>query len=187
MTRVSGQGRSGFSIVELLVVVAIIGMVAGVSSVSWRSILPRTALNGDVRTLGARIQSTRSDSISRNQTFELVYDLDNDLYWIRPPYDDEGNLLTERMQEDTERIQQFLTQLSDGVTFAELVLDGERHTEGLWQVTFDALGSSSDHYVVLYHEAYDRYHTVEVLALTGLIRFHDGIFEREEPNDSDFN
>ena len=36
-------------------------------------------------------------------------------------------------------------------------------------------------------EPFDRYFTIEVLALTGLIKFHEGIYERETPKDADFD
>lgn len=178
----AGRGRDGFSLVELLVVVVILGLLAGVTTISWRTIVPRTALNTDVRTLASRISTARSDAISRNSEFQIVYDLDRNRYWIRPPYDSEGNY--EPLEE--ERAILFLTTLKPGVVFKELIVDGETYTDGLVKVRFDPLGASNDHLILLHHEPLNRYHTIEVLALTGLMRFHDGIFERDQPDDGDF-
>lgn len=183
MIRRPAHARAGFSLVELLVVVAILGMLAGVATISWRSVLPRTALNTDVRVLASRLSATRSDAISRNAIYQIVYDIDNDRYWVRPPFDAEGHF----EPNEEERAQLFMTPLRQGVRLRQVTIDGETYDDGLVKVRFDPLGASNDHTVVLHHEPFDRYHTIEVLALTGLLRFHDGIVEREAPSDGDFN
>lgn len=177
------RARAGFSLVELLVVVVILGLLAGVTTVSWRSIAPRTALNTDLRTLAARISTARSDAIARNSEFQIIYDIDNGKYWIRPPFNADGQY--EPLEEERDIL--FLTVLKPGVRFREITIDGETYTDGLVKVRFDPLGASNDHAILLHHEPYDRYHTIEVLALTGLLRFHDGIYRRELPDDGDFN
>jgi hypothetical protein len=53
-------------------------------------------------------------------------------------------------------------------------------------VRFDPLGAASDHTIVLVQPEYERHYTIEVLALTGLVRFHDGVFQREPPQEGDF-
>ena len=58
--------------------------------------------------------------------------------------------------------------------------------DGQVYVRFGPAGGSNAHLVQLHHAATDTTYTVEVLALTGLIRFHKGLFEREEGTESDF-
>ncbi|MEO0649904.1 MAG: prepilin-type N-terminal cleavage/methylation domain-containing protein [Planctomycetota bacterium] len=183
MIRIRNRARAGFSIVELLVVVVILGMVAGVATVSSMSILPSTALSKDVRTLGGRISGARSDAISRNLEFQIVYNIDESKYWVRPPFNQEGRL----EPREEERAILFETRLSDGIRFAEITIDGEAYNDGLVKVRFDPLGASNDHTILLHQKTLDRYHTIEVLALTGLLRFHDGVFEREIVDDGDFD
>ena len=177
------RARAGFSIVELLVVVVILGLLAGVTTVSWTSVMPQTALNSDVRALSSRIHGTRSDAISRNVEFQIVYDIDENRYWVRPPFNEDG----EFEPREEERAQLYATDLSPGVEFREITIDGRTFNDGVVQVRFDPLGASNDHTILLHHVTFDRYHTIEVLALTGLIRFHDGIFERDEVDDGDFD
>jgi prepilin-type N-terminal cleavage/methylation domain-containing protein len=184
--REHAQGsRAGFSLIELLVVVTILGMMVGVTTISWRSIAPRTHLDTDLRTLAARIAGTRSDAISRNAEFQIVYDLDNGAYWVRPPFNAEG----EYEPDEADRAILYRTELHDGVEFAEITIDGEKYVpgDGLVKVRFDPLGASNDHRLVLFHRTFERWHTIEVLALTGRLEFHDYHFERQEATDSDFD
>lgn len=181
--RIQGGPRAGFSMVEVLGVLLILGMVIGVTSISWQSLLPRTRLNTDVRVLSERLQGTRSDAISRNLTFHILYDLENQKYWVETPFKLEGGLAGA----EDERVNVMETNLSDGVTFASVTVDGETYSDGIRSVRFDPLGASNDHLIVLYHEAFDRFFTIEVLALTGMIRFHTGEYVREPVSDNDFN
>ena len=68
-----------------------------------------------------------------------------------------------------------------------VTIDGELYDKGEVYVNFDALGSTNNHTVVLYQRLFDRSFTVEVLGLTGLIKFHDGVFEREPAEEPDFD
>ena len=90
-------------------------------------------------------------------------------------------------EDEEERIRFQWTNLRDGVEFDHVTLGGVEFSEGRVMVRFDPLGASSDHRVVLSQPTYQNYYTIEVLALTGLIRFHDGIFERDPPDDADFS
>ena len=54
-------------------------------------------------------------------------------------------------------------------------------------VRFDPLGAASYHTIVLYQELFERAFTIEVLPITGEIRFHDGYFERELVDEMDFD
>ena len=51
---------------------------------------------------------------------------------------------------------------------------------------FDPRGSASDHTIVLLQQPFQYVYTIEVQALTGLIQFHDGEFQRQAPEDRDF-
>ena len=46
-------------------------------------------------------------------------------------------------------------------------------------------GAASDHSVVLKQMPNEYEYTIEVLALTGLIRFHEGAFVREFPREAE--
>ncbi len=185
------SAAAGFTLVELMVAIVIIGLMAGIVSVSWERILPGAQLNADVRGLSNRLHGARSESISRSAIFRIFYDLDNEEYWMLTPYDEEGRLQSRpydpsEPSDEQGRVEAFRTALRAGIEFVEVTIDGEVYSDGVVQVRFDPLGASNDHSVVLHQDKPQREYTVEVLGLTGLIRFHDGIFRREVPDDSDF-
>ena len=178
------RSRAGFSLVEILAVLIILALMAGIAAVNWQASLPREQLNSTVRVLAERINGARADAIARNLEFQIVYDLENDRYWVETPYALEGGRLA---QGDEERATLFETTLEDTITFHEITIDGETYDDGVVFVRFSPLGASNDHLIVLHQGVFDRYFTIEVLALTGLVRFHDGYFVREEPRDGDFD
>ena len=83
--RDDGRRRRGFSLVELMVVSAVIGMGTYIISVSYDAFVPKERLNTTVRTLTALLRETRSQAISRSLEFFVEYDLDPERYRrVRP-------------------------------------------------------------------------------------------------------
>ena len=73
----------GFTLVELMVVVAIIGLMVTTVSVGFETLVPRERLNTSIRNLAADLMSARASAISQNLEFRIEYDLDNQRYRIR--------------------------------------------------------------------------------------------------------
>lgn len=186
MMRIHKGVRAGFTLVELMVVLLILGMVAGMATMSWQKILPTQELNTDVRALAARIQGTRSDAIARNAEFKIYYDIDADRYWVETPYTVGGGFVL-REQDEELRLEVMETDLHEGVSIQSVTIDGIEYLDGVVFVRFDPLAASSAHTVILYQALFERHFTIEVLALTGLIKFHEGIYRRDEPQDADFD
>lgn len=179
-----GAPRSGFSIVELLVVVLIIGMMAGAVTVTWQTRIPATRLQSAVRELASKLWGTRSDAIARNRTFYVHYQLDEERYWVVSPFRPGGGFA---VNEDERMVLEVVDLRTKDVELSHVVVDGVVYDRGEVRVAFEPTGRVSDHLVYLYQPLFERSYTVEVLPLTGLIRFHDGVFERIPPRDEDFD
>jgi len=182
----------GFSLIELMVVITIIAFAAGLASVSWDSVFPAQRLNSDVRELSSVLQGARVDAIARSIELRVFYDIDNEQYWLEFPRPDAvatrtgTNRETEEIDEELKERLSF-TSLSDGIEFVSITIDGEEWRDGQVFVRFDPLGAASEHTILLYQPKFDRHYTIEVLPLTGLIRFHDGVYVRELAQDEDFD
>ncbi len=174
--------RAGFTLVELMGVSLVLMLVATITFASWRATLPRAQRNAAIRKLASTLHETRSNAIARNAQFEIVYDLNENRYWIRTPFRPGGGLAAF----DEERLITGEELLPDNVEFKQIAINGEPYVSDLVTVRFDPLGAASDHTITLVQLPEESYYTIEVLALTGLIRFHDGLYERQYPDEKDF-
>ena len=168
--------------VELLTVLIVLGMIASLVVVNWAGLLPGTELNAAVHNLGAAIQGARSDAVSRNGEFRLYYDLEQSAWWVLSPYRADGM----PAETDEQRLKTQSGFFPENVLFTRVTVGGQEFVEGTVFVSFDPLGRSVDHTVTVKHLTYNTTMTVEVLPLTGLVRFHDGEFQRPVLMESDF-
>ncbi|ARN82219.1 GspH/FimT family pseudopilin [Methylocystis bryophila] len=67
--------RGGFTLLEMLAVLAIIGLLAGLSTQLVRPAAPHLRLEGAARGLCAALRATRARAISANEEATLVLDL----------------------------------------------------------------------------------------------------------------
>ena len=187
--RVRARPRGGFSLVELMIAIVILAILASLVFLSMQSLIPRAELNSAVRDLAATLQETRSDAISRNAEFTVEYFFEEDEahprgFRVVTPFRAGG--VGGLAGRDEERMAKQWHPLPDSVRFEKIALAGEEYASGKVAVRFDALGSATDHRVHLIQDPYGHQYTIEVLALTGMIRFHEGDFVREPPDDGDF-
>ena len=176
------EGREGFTIVEMLGVILIMALIATLVTMNWRAILPRTELHSATRVLASTIQGAHSESIARNAVFRVEYDLDKHRYRVNTPYRLGGGLAAN----DDERVSQDWIDLPLSVRFERVQIDGVEYRKGMVFVRFDPLGAASGHIITLEQEPYKDRYTIEVQALTGMIDYHEGNFERAPPREEDF-
>jgi prepilin-type N-terminal cleavage/methylation domain-containing protein len=95
------NSQSGFSLVEILIVIAIIALMGLVAVASISNIF-RFSLNNSTRELASNIRSSANSSLITGRVYRLVYDLDEQQYWVEagPP----DFLLTAEDQERDRRI-----------------------------------------------------------------------------------
>lgn len=182
-TRGSGA-RAGFTLIELIVVTMIIALIGGVAVISWSAMLPNQQFNSAVRNLSEVLYGARSDAISRNREFRVYYDIDANTYKVRTPFRPGGGFA---QTDEEEHLWIHETDLSEsGIDILQVTIDDVRYDDGVVMVRFSPLGASSYHTIQLRQDRFDREFTVELLPVTGEIRFHDGLFEREPAKESDF-
>ncbi|MAF65434.1 MAG: hypothetical protein CMJ84_07235 [Planctomycetes bacterium] len=179
----AASARSGFSLVELLAVVVVIGLIAGLVAVEWNAILPRARINSEVHKIAAAIHGARSEAIARNAVWRLYYDLDGNGYEVSTPFRAGGGLA----QRIEERMSLGTVGLPAGIEITRVTIDGVDYREGKVFVSFDPLGSATDHSITIAQPQYEAVYTIEVLPLTGLIRFHYEDYRRLPVDEEDFD
>ena len=182
----STSGQGGFSLVELMVVVMVISLMTYTVSMSFDSLVPGERLNTSVRELAATLRDARREATNRNMEFFVEYDLDENQYRTITPFLKGGGIFLAGYHNEDERHLSRWEPLKEGITFERISVAGQDQSKGRAIVRFDPSGAASSHYVMLSQPRFDNLFTVEVMALTGLIKFHDGLFEREQPEDDDF-
>jgi type II secretion system protein H len=176
------EARAGFSMIEMLAVIVILGLIATLVTMNWRAILPRTELHSAVRILASTIQGAHSDAIARNAIFKIEYDLDKHRYRVNTPYKLGGGLAAN----EEDRVAQNWIDLPESVHFKRIQIDGVDYSRGMVFVRFDPLGAASGHIVTLEQQPYKNDYTIEVQALTGMVDYHEGNFDRLPPKEDEF-
>ena len=181
------RGRAGFTLAELLVVISIIGLMTYVVAQSFDALVPSERLNTAVRNMTAVLRDARSDAISKNLPHYVEYDLGQRRYRILYPYSRDIGVFREGVDSEERRLASSWEILPDGVEFHSLVIAGVQYngTEP-YRVLFDPRGSATEHSVVLSQPRYEAFYTIEVFALSGHFRMHDGIWQRPPVDDGDF-
>jgi Tfp pilus assembly protein FimT len=80
--KISTNG-SGFSTIELIAVVTVMGIVAAIALPSWSKLLPNYALNNSVRQIQSELHSIKMRAAAENVGFQLAYLQGANVYTIQ--------------------------------------------------------------------------------------------------------
>jgi type II secretion system protein H len=178
----AGSRREGFSLVEMMGVILVMGIIATIVTVNWNAILPKAQLHSAVREIAMTLSGTRSEAIARNAVYQIQYDLDNNRYRIVTPFKHGGGLAIA----DEDRAPLAWAELPKSVQFQSVTIDGKDYTRGIVYVRFDPLGAASGHTIILIQHPYENRYSIDVQGLLGLIDYHEGVFVRQPANEDDF-
>ena len=119
---------NGFTLLEMILVLVMMGLIAGLTLPFVVSTLDRIKLQSEVRQISSAIQFTRSEAISRKTLFIFNVDIDKYQYWLAIPKQEE--VTQSKPIDETVQIMDY--QRAD-----------ETLTEGTFMILFYPRGNSS--------------------------------------------
>ena len=119
---------NGFTLLELVLVLLLMGLIAGLTLPFVVSTLDRIKLQSEVRQIASAIQFTRSEAISRKTLFTFNVDINKSQYWLAIPKQEE--VTQSKPIDETVQIMDY--QRAD-----------ETLTEGIFKILFYPRGNSS--------------------------------------------
>jgi prepilin-type N-terminal cleavage/methylation domain-containing protein len=76
------QNKKGFTLIELMIVIAIMGIISAISAPNIVKGLPKYRIKRAARDLTSNIRAARSTAIKKSTNTTIVFDLDNNRYSI---------------------------------------------------------------------------------------------------------
>ncbi len=148
--------KSGFSLIELMVVMVIVGLLMSIVTVNLDYLVPSSRLNAGASSIASTIVLAHSQAAISGTDVIVSYNLDQQLYQI---------ILVKEGKTDPLSI----SELPPGIKFKDIIVAGEsKKTNGIFQVYISPLGIVRGHVVHL--ENRDRQvMSIEVNPISGTV------------------
>lgn len=77
------RASCGFSVLELIVALALAGILAAIALPGWSRLLPSYQLDGSARQVQSELHAIKMRAVSQNTSFQLAYLADSSQYMIQ--------------------------------------------------------------------------------------------------------
>lgn len=188
--RPSGRRRAarGFTFIELMIVIAVIGLMSAVVVASLDGITDDSRLAASARELGNTILTVRDIAASQGRELSIEIDVDEQR-WRTVDVPSPTDVPDIRDREEATWYGEWQTP-QDGVTLESLEFSrSDVNKRGLVTITFDADGQLSPAGFVVYfrheNQSEDEGVSLEVTGLTGLVDYVKGKKTSEEVREPD--
>ncbi len=175
---------AGFTLIEVAVVLLILSMLIGTASKNMQGLLPAAVTEASARELLGTMDFARTQAVARGYPYVVLFDLDEQRYAIRTPFNHEGAPVADPA---SQTLSAWRSMREGSVLVALLDDTGERRERGTWPLVFHPAGDSTDFWAYVGHEASELHLvTVRVLGLTGLATLMQGEVLPQTVTENDF-
>ncbi len=176
------EQRFGFTLVELLLVVAIMMLAAAAVATNIDTLLPSTRIEASARILAADIASARASAVAQGLPYRIDYDIDESRYRIATPFKDGGGIATEEEDRVTTEWKPF----PENVVLREILVGNQTIRSGSYRIEMKPNGNTMEHVVHLERPLPPGNFYLVVQGLTGYVQFFSGDWRPEIVSESDF-
>ncbi len=181
-----GRRDGGFTLLELMVVVAIMALATRLVFLNAGAFIPSWQLNAQARKLASRISFLASEARIQGRTMGLEFDLDSQSVRTNLPPDYSLALVDEtsppQLSTDWRRLDRPLV-----VASIEIGTKGNLFRSGSVVLPFSPLGTTVDAAILLKNPNYEKMEiTLLVHGLTGEVEILPGENHLEEVTENDF-
>jgi len=172
-----------FTLLELILVIAILGLLVGLATTRIDYLVPKYRLRGGAREVGALLKQARSKAASAGRDVYVQVDVSQGQYWMLVPFPKLNDDGTPREPAEWEYQEVFRRALpSDGgkgVEFVDVVLGTDQKVaSGRALIRFSPFGASN--HVIVNLRLDDAAMSVKMNGLTGALSFYDTHKEADE-------
>ena len=177
------RSQRGFTLVELIAVIVIVGLIAMVTVTRLDFLVPKYRLRGAAREVGSVLGLGKAHAASNGKDVYFEVDLARGAYWLLAafPKSTPGDQVNPgEVRAQALEYQPLFTQtLPDGIQFTDVVLgDKDKTNDGRSRARLSALGSSS-HIILNMRNDDGKEISVRMNGFTGVISYTDGRQEAE--------
>jgi prepilin-type N-terminal cleavage/methylation domain-containing protein len=180
--------RTGFTLIEMMVTLAIIGLSMSVIFGFGANMLPQARLAASAKDIGSQLQWMRNHALMTQREVVFRYDLDEDFIEAFYPFeqDDEGQRIGPGTTPVLDPLPMRAQMVIDRVTLS----DGSVRKDGQVELHISRLGRIAPHEVLVLNPDYPEHERITVVidSLSNDYTILDGVQqkEREEIGDADF-
>jgi prepilin-type N-terminal cleavage/methylation domain-containing protein len=180
--RFARRGSSGFTLIELVVVMLIVGLIFGLAITRLDFMVPKYRIRGAARDVAAVLKQGKARAAASGKDVFFECDLSAGRYWLLAafPRNAETADLKTADPKDVEYQPVFLRLLPDGVQFTDIILgDKEKIASGRMRLRLSPFGVSN-HAIVNLKNTDGQELALKMNGFTGLIFFADHHLDADE-------
>lgn len=184
--------RAGFTLVELILVVALMMLIASAVAVNLDVIVPQARIESGARLLASDIAAARASSIAQGLSYWIEYDLRSNSYRIATPFKKEGGIVQTRPDSfddpllEEQRVTTEWKPMPAEVRIADIRAGTRIYTTGIHRIEMRPNGNTIEHTIHLLRDNPPGHIYLVVQGLTGFVQFYSGDWQPDVVDDKSF-